>query len=83
MYDTTTVIIATAFTLPIGWLFYLNTRNSKRIDDMQKHGYTKKETTEMIELHNRPILQAVEGLRKDITEIKQLLGKLFDAQASK
>lgn len=83
MYDTTTVIIATAFTLPIGWLFYLNTRNSKRIDDMQKHSYTKKETTEMIELHNRPILQAVEGLRKDITEIKHLLGKLFDAQASK
>ena len=50
---------------------------------MQKHGYTKKETTEMIELHNRPILQAVEGLSKDITEIKQLLGKLFDAQARK
>ena len=83
MYDSTTVIIAVAFTLPIGWLFYLNTRNSKRIDEMHKSSYTKPETTEMIELHNRPILQEVEGLRKDMTEIKQLLGKLVDAQARK
>ena len=81
MYDSTTVIIAVAFTLPIGWLFYLNTRNSKRIDEMHKSSYTKPETTEMIELHNRPILQAVEGLSKDINEIKHLIVKLFDAQA--
>lgn len=81
MYDSTTVIIAVAFTLPIGWLFYLNTRNSKRIDEMQKSSYTKHETTEMIELHNRPILQAIESVRADVTEIKHLIGKLFDAQA--
>lgn len=80
MSEYLTVIMAVAYTIPIGWLFYLNNRNGRRIDELQKTSYTKKETTEMIELHNRPILQAVEGLRGDITEIKHLLGKLFDAQ---
>lgn len=78
-----TVIVVAVYTIPIGWLFYLTNKTSRRVDDLQKTSYTKKETTEMIELHNRPILQAVEGLKEDITEIKQLLGKLFDAQQSK
>jgi len=74
-------VMAVVYTIPLGWLFYLNNRQGKRIDELQKTSYTKDETEKMIELHNRPILQAVVGLKSDITEIKQMIGKLFDAQA--
>ena len=73
-------VVAVVYTIPLGWLFYLNNRQGKRIDDLQKTSYSKTETDKMIELHNRPILQAVESLKGDITEIKQMIGKLFDAQ---
>ncbi len=74
-------LVAVVYTIPIGWLFFLYNRQGRRIDEMQKTSYTKDETEKMIELHNRPILQAVESLKGDITEIKQMIGKLFDAQA--
>lgn len=76
-------VVAVVYTIPIGWLFYLNNRQGKRIDEMQKTSYTKTETERMIELHNRPILQAVESLKSDITEIKHMIGKLFDAQTQR
>lgn len=74
-------VVGVVYTIPLGWLFYLNNRQSKRIDEMQKSYYDKTETEKMIELHNRPILQAVESVKGDITEIKHMIGRLFDAQA--
>lgn len=81
--DIIVLAIGIVFTVPLGWLFVLNSRTNDRMDEMQKTSYTKAETEKMIELHNRPVLQAVEGLKNDIVEIKHLLGKLFDAQSKK
>lgn len=73
-------IMSLVYTLPIGWLFYLLNKNSRRVDELQKTSYTKKETIEMIELHNRPVLVAMESIKADVSEIKVMIGKLFDAQ---
>lgn len=66
--------------LPLGWLFVLYRGLSKRVDDMQKTYYDKAETKEMIELHIRPIVQGLERVQQDTTEIKAMIGKLFDGQ---
>lgn len=81
--DLVVAAIGIVYTIPLGWLFVLNSRTNDRMDEMQKTTFTKTETNEMIELHNRPILQAVESVKSDITEIKLLLGKLFDGQATR
>lgn len=81
MYELIAGVVGVVYTIPLGWLFYLNNRQSKRIDEMQKSYYDKKETVEMIELHNRPVLVAMEGIKADVSEIKLMIGKLFDAQA--
>ncbi len=73
-------IMSVVYTLPIGWLFYLNNKNSRRVDELQRTSYTKSETVEMIELHNRPVLVAMESIKADVSEIKTMIGKLFDAQ---
>ena len=75
--------IGIIYTIPLGWLFVLNSRTNDRMDEMQKTTFTKQETNEMIELHNRPVLQAVASLKGDITEIKHMIGKLFDGQKAK
>ena len=74
-------MMAIAYTIPIGWLFYLHKTSSKRLDDMQKDYYDKKETDKMIELHLKPVLQSVQNVKDDTTEIKHLIGKLFDGQS--
>lgn len=75
------IIMALVFSLPIGWLFYLLKTANKRIDDMQKQYYDKEETDKMILLHLQPVLQSVQHVKDDTTEIKHLIGKLFDGQA--
>lgn len=72
-------IMVVVYTIPIGWLFYLLSRNARRVDDLQRTSYTKAETERMIELHNRPVLIAMEGIKEDVIEIKLMIGKLFDA----
>ena len=74
-------IAAIVFTIPIGWLFNLVRITNKRLDDMQKDYYDKQETIKMIELHLVPVLQSVQTVKEDTTEIKHLIGKLFDGQA--
>ena len=74
-------LVAVVYTIPIGWLFFLYNRQGRRIDEMQKTSYTKEETEKMIELHNRPVLVAMEGIKADVSEIKLMIGRLFDAQA--
>lgn len=74
-------IVGLLFTIPIGWLFNLVRTTNKRIDDMQRNHYDKAETDKMIELHLKPVLQSVENVKADTTEIKHLIGKLFDGQA--
>lgn len=69
--------------LPLGWLFVLLRVLSKRVDDMQRDYYDKAETKEMIELHIRPIVQSLDHLKEDTTEIKMMIGKLFDGQNKK
>lgn len=81
--DLVVAAIGIVYTIPLGWLFVLNSRTNDRVDEMQKTSYTKAETEKMIELHNRPVLQAVESLKSDITEIKHMIGKLFDGQKAK
>lgn len=81
--DLIVLAIGIVYSVPLGWLFVLNSRTNDRVDEMQRTSYTKQETNEMIELHNRPVLQAVEGLKQDITEIKHMIGKLFDGQTRK
>jgi len=76
-------VMAVVYTIPLGWLFLLLRVANGRIDVMQKDSYTKTETKEMIELYNAPLLQAVVTVREDVKEIKQLIGKLFDAQSKK
>ena len=76
-------LVAIVYTIPLGWLFILVSRTNDRMDEVQKTSYTKEETEKMIELHNRPVLQAVESVKADITEIKHMIGKLFDAQTNK
>jgi len=76
-------VMAVVYTIPLGWLFLLLRTANGRIDEMQKSSYTKVETKEMIELYNAPLLQAVVTVKEDVTEIKQLIGKLFDAQSKK
>lgn len=79
----TLAIMAVVYSIPIGWLFALLRIANGRIDKMQSHSYTKMETKEMIQLHIKPVLQAVDNVKEDTTEIKHLIGKLFDAQANK
>ena len=77
------IIMALVFSLPIGWLFYLLKTANKRIDDMQQKYYDKLETDKMIMLHLQPVLQSVQQVKDDTSEIKHLIGKLFDGQSKK
>lgn len=76
-------LMAGVYTITLGWLFMMVRANASRVYEMQKNSYTKAETEKMIALHNKPIIQSMETIKEDITEIKQLLGKLFDAQNNK
>lgn len=78
---TIATIVGVIFSIPIGWLFNLNRTTNKRLDNMQKEYYDKQETIKMIELHLVPVLQSVDRIKEDTTEIKHLIGKLFDGQA--
>lgn len=80
---TIATIVGVVFSIPIGWLFNLVRTTNKRLDDMQKDYYDKKETDKMIVLHLQPVLQSVQNVKDDTTEIKQLIGKLFDDQRKK
>lgn len=78
---TIATIVGVVFSIPIGWLFTLNRTTNKRLDDMQQKYYDKSETDKMIVLHLQPVLQSVQQVKEDTTEIKHLIGKLFDGQA--
>jgi hypothetical protein len=77
------IVMAVVYSIPIGWLFMLLRNNNARVDKIQRSSYTKMETKEMIELHIKPVLQAVDNVKEDTTEIKKLIRELFNAQANK
>lgn len=82
-YTLAIMAMAVVYSIPIGWLFVLLRNNSKRMDKMQSRSYTKMETKEMIELYIKPVLQAVDNVKEDTTEIKSLVSRILYDQAHK
>ena len=61
-------------TLMAGWIRVL----SGRIDTMKDTTFSKTETTEMIELHQRPLIVQMDNIEKSCTEIKSMLQRVLD-----
>lgn len=57
-----------------GWIKVL----SSRIDKMKETTFTKRETQEMIKLHQEPLNVKIENIDKTTTEMKHMLEKVLD-----
>ncbi len=68
------------YIIPLGMITAWIKVISSRLDKMRETTYTKRETQEMIRLHQEPMNVKIENIDHNTKEMKRMLEKVLDEQ---